>query len=99
MKLIKIMITLFFLSGSIFASYGEQASKAKWKVDPSLSKVKWTGKKLGGSHWGYVKIKKGHLNFSGTDLVGGTFTLDMTSIDVQDIKDKKKNGDLRGHPS
>lgn len=57
-----------------------------YKVDASSSTFKWTGKKVTGSHWGYVKFSDGILTVDKNVVKGGTFNVDMTSIDVQDTK-------------
>ena len=57
-----------------------------YKVDASKSTFKWTGKKVTGSHWGYVKFSDGTLNLEKGALVGGAFNVDMTSIDCQDLQ-------------
>jgi polyisoprenoid-binding protein YceI len=57
-----------------------------YKLDASKSTFKWTGKKVTGAHWGYVKFSDGTLNLEKGALVGGSFNVDMTSIDCQDIQ-------------
>lgn len=57
-----------------------------YKVDASKSTFKWTGKKVTGTHWGYVKFSDGTLNLEKGALVGGSFNVDMTSIDCQDLQ-------------
>ncbi|NOT37407.1 MAG: YceI family protein [Saprospiraceae bacterium] len=58
----------------------------EYKIDLTKSTFKWTGKKVTGSHWGYVKFSAGTLSVENDKLVGGTFTVDMNSIDCQDTK-------------
>ena len=67
-----------------------------FKVDTSKSTFKWTGKKVTGQHWGYVKFADGSLSVEKNQVKGGTFNVDMTSIDVQDIKGEYA-GKLMGH--
>jgi polyisoprenoid-binding protein YceI len=57
-----------------------------FKVDAAKSSFKWTGKKLAGTHWGYVKFTDGSLQIQKGALVGGTFTVDMNTIDCQDTQ-------------
>lgn len=61
--------------------------------------VKWTGSKtMGGSHYGTVAISEGALQVDNGNLVGGQFTLDMTSISCDDLADKpEKKANLEGH--
>ena len=57
-----------------------------FKLDATKSTIKWTGKKVTGSHWGYIKFADGQVSVENNAVVGGTFTMDMTSIDDQDAK-------------
>jgi polyisoprenoid-binding protein YceI len=65
-------------------------------VDTAASTVKWTGYKVTGKHWGTVNVKGGSLDFQNGVLKGGSFTIDMTSIAVDDLKGDTK-GKLEGH--
>lgn len=70
------------------------------KLDPAASQITWEGSKklVKSSHNGTVKLKSGEVVMAGDMLTGGTFEIDMTSIDNQDLasspKDKAK---LEGH--
>lgn len=66
------------------------------KVDATKSKINWVGKKITGKHEGTVNLKDGALVFDGKKLVGGNFTVDMTSITVTDLQGGSK-GKLEGH--
>jgi polyisoprenoid-binding protein YceI len=57
-----------------------------FKVDAAKSSFKWTGKKLAGTHWGYVKFTDGSLQIQKGALVGGAFNVDMNTIDCQDTQ-------------
>lgn len=65
-------------------------------VNPAASSVKWTGYKVTGKHWGTVNVKSGNLDFQNGVLKGGNFTIDMTSIAVDDLTGDSK-GKLEGH--
>jgi len=65
-------------------------------VNPAASSVKWTGYKVTGKHWGTVNVKSGNLDFQNGVLKGGNFTIDMTSIAVDDLTGESK-GKLEGH--
>lgn len=54
-------------------------------VDTERSLVYWLGRKIGGHHQGTVRFAHGYLVRNGTGITGGTFTVDMKSIDVRDI--------------
>ncbi|MFN0117129.1 MAG: YceI family protein [Elusimicrobiota bacterium] len=66
-------------------------------VDVKTSSVKWLGKKVVGTHNGTIGIKEGSLNLEKGQIVGGSFTIDMTSIACEDLKDAEYNGKLVGH--
>jgi polyisoprenoid-binding protein YceI len=66
------------------------------KVDAAKSTINWVGKKVTGKHEGTVNLKEGALVFDGKKLVGGNFTVDMTSITVTDLEGGMK-GKLEGH--
>ncbi|MDN3672325.1 YceI family protein [Flavobacterium branchiarum] len=66
------------------------------KVDVKSSTVKWVGKKVTGEHSGTVNLKDGALVFKGKKLAGGTFTVDMTSINATDLSGEYQ-GKLNGH--
>jgi polyisoprenoid-binding protein YceI len=66
------------------------------KIDASKSTINWVGKKVTGKHEGIVNLKEGALVFDGKKLVGGNFTVDMTTITVKDLQGEMK-GKLEGH--
>lgn len=66
------------------------------KVDASKSSINWLAKKITGQHNGTVNLKDGALVFKGNKLVGGTFTVDMTSLTATDLKGEYL-GKLNGH--
>jgi polyisoprenoid-binding protein YceI len=66
------------------------------KIDASTSAIYWVGKKVTGEHSGTVNLKDGALAFKGGKLVGGTFTVDMTSLTATDLTGEYQ-GKLNGH--
>ena len=66
------------------------------KVDAAKSTINWVGKKVTGAHEGTINLKDGALIFKGKKLVGGNFTVDMTSINTTDL-DGKGKANLDGH--
>jgi polyisoprenoid-binding protein YceI len=66
------------------------------KVDAAKSTINWVGKKVTGSHEGTINLKDGALVFKGNKLAGGSFTVDMTSINTTDLEGKGK-ANLDGH--
>ena len=65
-------------------------------VKTEESTIEWTGRKVTGQHQGTIALKSGLLKFDGEKLVGGNFEIDMTTINVTDIKGGGK-GKLEGH--
>ncbi len=86
-----IALALVIALGTLTAS--AQTTK---KVDASKSKVLWLAKKVGGQHNGDINLKEGALVFNGKKLVGGNFTVDMTTINTTDLQGEYK-GKLDGH--
>ncbi len=68
-----------------------------YKAVPEQSEVKWTGKKVTGSHHGTIQLKSGQLTAAGNVVTGGTFAIDMTTIKDLDLTDPEYNGKLIGH--
>ena len=66
------------------------------KVNASNSTINWLAKKVTGQHSGTVNLKDGALVFKGEKLVGGTFTVDMTSMTATDLTGEYQ-GKLNGH--
>lgn len=66
------------------------------KIDAKASTIKWVGKKVTGEHSGTVNFKDGAVVFKGKKLVGGTFTVDMTSLTATDLTGEYQ-GKLNGH--
>lgn len=66
------------------------------KVDVSKSTINWVGKKVTGAHEGTINLKEGKLIFNGKKLVGGNFTVDMTSLSTTDLSGGMKEK-LDGH--
>jgi polyisoprenoid-binding protein YceI len=67
-----------------------------YKVDPSGSKIEWIGTKVTGHHLGAINIKDGQLEVKDGAVTSGNFTIDMTSIVVND-KDTSSNRKLQAH--
>jgi polyisoprenoid-binding protein YceI len=66
------------------------------KIDVTKSTVNWVGKKVTGEHSGTVALKSGALVFKKNVLTGGTFTVDMTTINATDLSGEYQ-GKLNGH--
>ncbi len=88
-------ITLFVLLS--FSSFAQGNSAEKTDIDLRQSKLEWTGKKLGGEHYGEIQLSSGNLTFTKNKLTGGSFEMDMASITCADITDTKSNKRLIDH--
>jgi polyisoprenoid-binding protein YceI len=69
---------------------------AKKEVKIEKSKVVWKAYKVTGSHTGTIVLKEGALTFIKNKLVGGKFTIDMTTIINTDQSGEYKQK-LEGH--
>ena len=92
-----IKTTLLSLA-SLFLSLGLVAGDVTTKqVSTSASTISWVGKKVTGQHSGTIGLKSGQLEFEGSTLVGGEFTIDMNSLQVTDLAPGKGKEKLEGH--
>ena len=83
------------LALSVVFSVATTTAQTK-KIDASKSTINWVGKKVTGEHSGTVNFKDGAVVLKGTKLVGGTFTVDMTSLTATDLQGDSQ-GKLNGH--
>ena len=87
-------ITAVILFALVTFSFTTLNEKKEIKADKS--KVVWKGYKVTGSHEGTIAIKSGSLTFDNNKLVGGEFTMDMSTITNTDLEGAYK-GKLEGH--
>ena len=74
--------TLLLVLAFSFVSFTSLYTK---EVKVTESTIQWKGYKVTGSHEGTIALENGSLIFEGDNLVGGNFTIDMTSITVTDL--------------
>ena len=73
------------------------ADGASYVIDASSS-VTWTGTKPNGSHSGTFKLKDGSLAVKDSALTGGSFVIDITSLNNTDLAaDTASKAKLEGH--
>ncbi len=73
------------------------ADGTAYAVD-STSTITWTGSKPTGSHTGTFKISEGAFNVKDGALTGGNFTIDINSLNNEDLaSDAESKGKLEGH--
>lgn len=81
-------------SGSVQAA---AADGIAYPVDSS-STVTWAGSKPTGTHTGTFRVKEGSLSVKDNELTGGSFLIDIASINNEDlVKDAESKGKLEGH--
>lgn len=76
-----------------------KASKTSvnYTVNRDKSVLHWSGSNALHTNKGTIDIKSGHLKVKGNEIQAGEFTIDMTSIDVKQPKDKEDNKKLQKH--
>lgn len=74
----------------------EEATGVGFPVDIASSNIEWEGAKPTGSHTGTISLSDGEVVVSGGKVTGGSFTIDMNSINVTDLEGDSKAG-LEGH--
>lgn len=82
---------IFILAGSVMAS----AQKKEMIMNESV--IKWTGKKIGGSHSGEIQLKSAYLEFEADQIIGGKVLVDMNTISNTDLTNEGANQKLVGH--
>ena len=65
-------------------------------INTATSSIEWLGKKVTGQHNGTVNFKDGAIVFNGKKVVGGSFTVNMTSLTATDLSGEYQ-GKLNGH--
>ena len=73
------------------------ATGEKWEIDTGNSVIRWTGKKVSGSHNGTVKLKSGFLTAKGDNITSGSFVIDFASIEDDDLKGTPFQAKLEEH--
>ncbi len=91
---VQTIIVALVIATVTFAFTTIEDGKKEIKVE--TSKVTWKGYKVTGSHQGTIAIKEGQLTFKDEKLVGGEFTIDMSTIENTDMEGEYK-AKLEGH--
>lgn len=76
------------LSVAIFMVLGftNPAKVETYKVDTQASSIDWIGRKITGQHTGKIKISSGDLLVNGNAIKGGSFVMDMNSMNSDSQK-------------
>lgn len=81
---------------ALFAFVAPEKEEVTFEVDPQQSQVAWKGEKVTGQHDGTVQLKEGTLTIQGDKLSSGHFTIDMSTIENNDLSGEDK-AKLEGH--
>ncbi|WP_420315689.1 YceI family protein [Ekhidna sp.] len=86
------MIKAFIIFAALLSGEAKEM-----KVNTTESVITWTGKKVvGKSHTGTLKLKEGALQMDDNKLTGGSFVIDMTTLEDTDLSGEWK-AKLEGH--
>ena len=81
----------------VFSLIAALSLNSQVQLDIQKSNIKWTGKELTTKeHFGSLKLSKAQLDFDNDNITGGSFVVDMTTLDVQDLTGRGKER-LEGH--
>jgi polyisoprenoid-binding protein YceI len=99
LKKTKLLFISFLLVSAhlIYANGSDKENSLSFIVNPSLSSVEWSARKVAGAHNGQINILDGQLLMQGDAIKGGEFTVDMNSITCEDISDERSNTRLVNH--
>jgi polyisoprenoid-binding protein YceI len=75
----------------------EEMKKQDFEIAVAQSNIDWKGRKVTGSHFGTIGIKKGVLTVNDGKLTGGNFVVDTTSIRILDVTDPATNAQFADH--
>lgn len=68
-----------------------QAEGTTLTLDTTATKITWTGYKPTGQHTGIVPATSGTITVSGTEVTGGSFTFDITALEIHDMEAGTEN--------
>jgi polyisoprenoid-binding protein YceI len=76
-----IVTSSLFLVALMFVAFRMEGKNAGlYKIDHSKSGITWVGKKVIGGENGTINIKDGSVNYNGSTITSGSFTVDMNTI-------------------
>jgi polyisoprenoid-binding protein YceI len=70
---------------------------AKFVVNPQQTVLTWNAKKVTGEHSGVVPVTGGTIDLANGAVKGGNFSINLSNLQVTDIKDAGTNAKLVGH--
>ncbi len=75
----------------------KSAESEEVAVDTKSSVVTWVGTKATDRHDGTFKLSEGKLSVKERKVVGGSFTIDINTLEVKDLTEDKGKGKLEKH--
>lgn len=78
-------------------SMAASAEGTQLQIDTANSKLEWHGKKVTSSHNGQIDISSGSVYVKDGMLTGGSFTMDMASIEDNSLTDAEMENKLEKH--
>ncbi|HEY0092256.1 MAG TPA: YceI family protein, partial [Flavobacterium sp.] len=79
------------------AATSASAESISYAVDTNNSVINWTGSKQTGKHSGILRLSDGTVFVKDGKVEGGTFVIDMNTIEVTDLKPGDGKESLEGH--
>lgn len=92
MKNLKLVSIAFLVV--LGTSFSHAQSK---KIILEKSTINWVGKKVTGQHQGTIAFKDGSIVMKGKNIEGANFIVNMSSINVTDLKAGEGKEKLEGH--
>ncbi len=95
----KMMLSAFALALSLVTiAGGVEVNETVMTVLPAESNIKWTGKKVTGSHYGTVNVRQGNMVLGSDGKLKSAYVqVDMRTISCDDLTDTETNAKLVGH--
>lgn len=92
-----IILSSLLLIAFMFVAFRKEDKQAGlYKIDHSKSNMTWIGKKVIGSENGTIGVKSGSVNYDGSTITSGSFTIDMNTIEALSQEGENK-GKLENH--
>ena len=90
----KTIATLIITAATLFSTANLNAQEAT--INTAESSIHWLAKKVAGQHEGNINLVSGSLMMNDGILTGGSFVVDMTSLNTTDLQGNSKQK-LEGH--
>jgi polyisoprenoid-binding protein YceI len=97
MKKVVIAFASFVVLASTlaFTTINKGGEPVSYKLDTKNSKIDWNGSKTEGYHPGQFSLKAGNVTVKDGKITGGTFTVDIESLKVNDGAGATLEGHLK----